>query len=796
VNAILAANIPSNFSWFCTVNNPNVTGESLITNSGAVINDILINNSNQNQLVVYSVTPTSIQGNCQGPSQTITVIVKPPLALLNQDTVTICSNGNVNLNLVANTNVTFNWYADPNVNVLNETTNITTSSIINDQLVNPTGAVEEVTYHVIGTSVANGCSSPVIPITVFVNPIPSVNPNPDLNLCHNQWTPQVVFTGNAPGAVYNWSAAGAAIGLQSLGGIDSLNAFVTSNPGVAPISATIIVSPLFTANNVSCAGAKDTFQIVVNPEPSVFALNNMTLCEGINSPIVPLLGPIGGTTFNWVNSNAAVGLASTGTGNVPVFMAQNPTALPIQSVVTVTPVFINGATQCSGLNQTYTITVNPTPNVLTQQVSICAGQAVNMNLLADIPSTFQWYATPNPNVQGETYSPTQTSSVINDVLIQTTNAPQTVQYHVSGVSIPYGCIGPDSIMTVTINPWPTVAFNALNPPYCDLTPIAFQNMSVGAYDYNWDFNDGSNAFVSNPTHQFPSVGTYNVVLTATDPNTGCIDSVMQPVTIAPTPNPDFSYSDSIGCGMLNVVYTAAVYNTSWNYVWNFGNGASTQQVGQVGYQFTQQGCYDISLTVTNPQGCTATETNFNVACVYESPVAVAGADPTEVTTLEPLVEFSNNSENASSYAWNFGDGTYGFGFEPIHLFPAEPADYVVSLVAMNEVGCTDTAYVSIHVEENLIYYVPNSFTPNDDEKNQVFLPIISQGFKPGTYLLRIFNRWGELVFESKDPYTGWGGDYGPNHTNCQSGTYTWVLNFQVLQTQEDKEFVGHVNLIK
>lgn len=796
VNAILAANIPSNFSWFCTVNNPNVTGESLITNSGAVINDVLVNNSNQNQLVVYSVTPTSIQGNCQGPSQTITVVVKPPLALLNQDTVTICSNGNVNLNLVANTNVTFNWYADPNVNVLNETTNITTSAIINDQLVNPTGAIEEVTYHVIGTSIANGCSSPVIPITVFVNPIPLVNPNPDFNLCHNQWNPQVLFSGNAPGAVYTWNAAGANIGLQPLGGVDSLNAFIASNPGVAPISATIIVSPLFTANNVSCAGAKDTFQIVVNPEPSVFALNNMTLCEGVNSAIVPLLGPIGGTTFNWVNSNAAVGLASTGTGNVPVFMAQNPTALPIQSVVTVTPVFINGATQCSGVNQTYTITVNPTPNVLSQEVSICAGQAVNMNLLADIPSTFQWYATPNPNVVGETYAPTQTSSIINDVLIQTTNAPQTVLYHVAALSVPFGCLGPDSIMTVTINPWPNVAFNALNPPYCDLTPISFQNMSLGAYDYNWDFNDGSSAFVSNPTHQFPSVGTYNVVLTATDPNTGCIDSVMQPVTIAPTPNPDFSYSDSIGCGLLDVVYSAAVYNPSWNYVWNFGNGTSTEQVGQVGYQFTQQGCYDISLTVTNPQGCTATETNFNVACVYDSPVAVAGANPTEVTTLEPLVEFSNNSENASSYEWNFGDGTFGFGFEPFHLFPAEPADYVVSLVAMNEVGCADTAYVSIHVEENLIYYVPNSFTPNDDEKNQVFLPILSQGFKPGTYLLRIFNRWGELVFESRDPYTGWGGDYGRNHTNCQPGTYTWVLNFQVLQTQEDKEIKGHVNLIK
>jgi gliding motility-associated-like protein len=699
------------------------------------------------------------------------------------------------LNLVANTNVTFNWYADPNVNVLNETTNITTSSIINDQLVNPTGAVEEVTYHVIGTSVANGCSSPVIPITVFVNPIPSVNPNPDLNLCHNQWTPQVVFTGNAPGAVYNWSAAGAAVGLQSLGGIDSLNAFVASNPGVAPISATIIVSPLFTANNVSCAGAKDTFQIVVNPQPSAFPLNNLILCEGTNSSVVPILGPIGGTAFNWVNSNAAVGLASTGTGNVPVFMAQNPTALPIQSVVTVTPLFINGNVQCPGQTISFTVTVNPAPTVDTVNLAICADDNVAHALSADLPSTFTWFATPNPLVINETSNPIQSSSTINDNLIQITNAPQTVQYNVTATTIAHGCTG-SGVVNVVVNPWPTVAFNTINPPYCDLSPIAFQNMSVGAYDYLWHFGDGTNSYLSNPSHQFPAVGTYNVTLVATDPYTGCSDSTMQPVSISPSPNPGFSYSDSIGCGLLDVVFTADVYNPSWNYQWTFGNGATTQQLGQVGYQYATNGCYDVSLSVTNPQGCTTTETYFDVMCVYDSPVAVAGADPTEVTTLEPLVEFTNNSENASSYAWNFGDGTYGFGFEPIHLFPAEPADYVVSLVAMNEAGCTDTAYVSIHVEENLIYYVPNSFTPNDDEKNQVFLPIISQGFKPGTYLLRIFNRWGELVFESKDPYTGWGGDYGPNHTNCQSGTYTWVLNFQVLQSQEDKEFVGHVNLIK
>jgi gliding motility-associated-like protein len=351
-------------------------------------------------------------------------------------------------------------------------------------------------------------------------------------------------------------------------------------------------------------------------------------------------------------------------------------------------------------------------------------------------------------------------------------------------------------MTVTINPWPIVAFNTLNPPYCDLTPVAFQNMSVGAYDYNWDFDDGSSAFVSNPTHQFPSQGTYNVVLTATDPNTGCIDSAMHPVTIAPTPNANFSYSDSIGCGILDVLYTAAVYNPSWNYVWNFGNGISAEQVGQVGYQFNEQGCYDISLTVTNPQGCTSSQTYFNVACVYESPIAVAGADPNTVNAMNPGVTFINNSEFSSSYVWDFGDGTQGFGFEPFHVFPGTPADYLVSLVASNEVGCTDTAYVTVHVEQEVIYYVPNTFTPNDDEKNQEFKPVLTQGFKPGTYLFRIYNRWGELIFESRDPNQGWQGDYGPYHTNCASGTYSWVMKFQVLQTQEDVEVVGHVNLIK
>jgi len=795
VNAVLAANIPSTFSWFCTINNPNVTGESILTNTGAVINDILVNTSNQNQVVVYAVTPTSIQGNCQGPSQTITVIVKPPLALLNEDTVTICSNGFVNLNLVANTAGTFNLYADPKVNVFGESTNITSASVINDQLVNPTGAVELVQYHVIGTSLANGCSSPILPIWVFVNPTPAMTPNPDLILCHNQSQPQVVFNGTASGSSYSWNATGNNVGLPVNAGIDSLNAFVASNLGFAPITSTIVVSPLFTFNGVSCPGVKDTFQIIVNPQPSVFALNNLTLCEGTNSQLVNILGPIGGTTFSWTNSNAAVGLSSTGTGNIPSFLANNPTLAPIQSTVTVTPLFVNGGVQCQGQSTSFNITVNPAPNVDTINLAICPGENVIQPLSANLPSTFTWVAIPNPLVINETSNPVQTSNTINDNLIQTTNIPQTVQYNIVATSLAHSCVG-NGVVNVVVNPWPTVAFTALNPPYCDLTPIAFQNNSIGTYDYLWQFGDGTNSYLENPTHQFPAVGSYNVTLVATDPLSGCIDSTMVPVNISPSPNPGFSYSDSIGCGLLDVVFTADVYNPTWNYQWSFGDGATTQQVGQVGYQYGNAGCYDISLSVTNQQGCTTTETYFDGICIYESPVALIGADPTWVTTFNPFVQFSNSSINATSYEWNFGDGTNGYGYDPSHVFPSEPADFLVSMIALNEVGCSDTAYINIHVEQTLIYYVPNTFTPNNDEKNQVFKPILTEGYKVGSYLLRIYNRWGELVFESLDENVGWDGSYGPKGRNCQTGTYTWVLNFQVLQTQEDKEIVGHVNLIK
>ena len=99
--------------------------------------------------------------------------------------------------------------------------------------------------------------------------------------------------------------------------------------------------------------------------------------------------------------------------------------------------------------------------------------------------------------------------------------------------------------------------------------------------------------------------------------------------------------------------------------------------------------------------------------------------------------------------------------------------------------------------EEQLFYVPNSFTPNVDGTNETFKPIITSGFYKGSDNLKIFNRWGEVVFESFDPDIGWDGTYGVGkYYPVQDGTYTWKITLRLLQNEDANVYVGHVNVLK
>jgi len=172
-------------------------------------------------------------------------------------------------------------------------------------------------------------------------------------------------------------------------------------------------------------------------------------------------------------------------------------------------------------------------------------------------------------------------------------------------------------------------------------------------------------------------------------------------------------------------------------------------------------------------------------------------NPLKITNSAPIVNFINTSTNSSSYFWDFGDGNTSIFDNPTNeYFLDGQTSFTISLIAYNIDGCNDTINKIIKVEEELIYYVPNAFTPDGDKFNNEFKPVFYSGYDPSNYTMYIFNRWGQLVFETHDVEKGWKGFYGEGGEFVPDGVYTWKIEFKRTITDDVEIAVGTVNLLK
>ena len=157
----------------------------------------------------------------------------------------------------------------------------------------------------------------------------------------------------------------------------------------------------------------------------------------------------------------------------------------------------------------------------------------------------------------------------------------------------------------------------------------------------------------------------------------------------------------------------------------------------------------------------------------------------------------NTSENAITYLWDFGDESSTSTEEaPEHTYQGLPdGSYTVTLVAYNVAGCTDTMRVVLPFAETAVYYIPNAFTPDGNEFNQTFQPVFTSGYDPSRFNLKIYNRWGENLFESNDPAMGWDGT-GTDGTIVPDGIYTWKIEFAMKSSDDRRLLKGHVTLVR
>jgi gliding motility-associated-like protein len=235
-------------------------------------------------------------------------------------------------------------------------------------------------------------------------------------------------------------------------------------------------------------------------------------------------------------------------------------------------------------------------------------------------------------------------------------------------------------------------------------------------------------------------------------------------------------------------------------LWSFGDGTTQNSCESVTHTFVNYGCYDISLTVAFANGCQNTLNLSNLVCVEAPPLTSFFAVPPVINQFDTQTSFINTTIGAVSYVWNFGDGSStSTDINPSHDYAGMPlGNYEVLLIATSPSGCVDSTTSVVQIKEDLLFYIPNCFTPDDDEHNQFFQPIFISGFDPTDYNLFIYNRWGQLVFESHDATVGWDGSYGGKSeiSVVQDGVYTWKIEFKTTDTDERKMVVGHVNVIR
>jgi len=278
---------------------------------------------------------------------------------------------------------------------------------------------------------------------------------------------------------------------------------------------------------------------------------------------------------------------------------------------------------------------------------------------------------------------------------------------------------------------------------------------------------------------------------------GCMQDLLTiDVTITAIPMVQFTSDYVEGCQPLQIVFTnQSTVQGVVTYLWDFGDGTTSTSSTAVANVYESAQCYDVTLTALADGLCFGSQVITDMICVHSLPLASFESSPQQVYTNAPTIQLENTSINNDLNQWNFSDGGTSDFINPAHTFPAGVSgNYSIELIVTTAFGCTDTSLQTIVIKEILIYYVPNSFTPDGDEYNNTFLPILTAGIDLNDYHFLIYNRWGEILFESFDVTTGWDGTY--HGEIVPQGTYNWELQFGLIENDKDVKINGHVNLFR
>jgi gliding motility-associated-like protein len=506
------------------------------------------------------------------------------------------------------------------------------------------------------------------------------------------------------------------------------------------------------------------------------------------------------TDYTWTIRDVSGIVEQISTGTTPSFTYEfyNTEQILKDFQVTLEASLLTG---CSG-DSTLVIRISPVPSAAFDIDTLsyeCERVLLNLDAIQKGLQEYEWTIVSN----GITlFNSATVGDEFDYEIIRSTSVDQDVEISLRTTNLA-NCESTVATQQITvprtdvINP----SFTALpfEQKFPDATVTITNNTNAGPWQYLWDFGDGETSTNNGASmsHTYETHGVYTIKLTVSGDN--CTETQTTSVQILPaTPVLDFEYDPEFGCAPLTVNFTnQSHYADETTYEWQFGLDQGSSRAVNPSYTYFEPGIYSVTLSARNVTGEQVQVTKQLIIEVFDKPSAQFNVKPHQVQYPGGKLYTDNQSFGAISYHWDFGDGTISSEFEPEHIYIAEGVFDVV-LVATNAEGCSDTTKLEAGVQtiRSGQILVPNAFSPNtagpgnSGGQNDMFRPIL-RGVTE--FQMLIFNRWGQLLFETTNPEAGWDGYY--QGKLCQQDVYVFKI-IGKYSNGEKVNKVGDIHLIR
>ncbi len=255
-----------------------------------------------------------------------------------------------------------------------------------------------------------------------------------------------------------------------------------------------------------------------------------------------------------------------------------------------------------------------------------------------------------------------------------------------------GCGIDSTSVSLSVLPPPTVAFD-MNMPGCLNQPLAFENLSADAEGFQWWFDSLGTSSIREPIFAFPDTGTFTVTLEGTSPFNGCSARFSEDIYIRNIPDIQLEQDENEGCEPLTVSFNA-ISNQDVRMEWDFGDGNSSSRTNPE-HLFVNSGTYLVTVTAMDTFGCRQAS---DPASIQVNPKPEVQFTPMveQDCTLPARFNMNNETEDADTYSWNFGNATNSSLNNPIGEYP-EPGEYKIFLLAENIYGCVDSGISMVSI---------------------------------------------------------------------------------------------------